>query len=836
MNDLERSKDNPLAEKYRRLYEQSKKAEEIYGSLLKSSPDPIVMYDLEGRATYVNPSFTTIFGWTLDEVEGKRIEYLPDMERDATMAVVEGLLRNGTPCSAFESKRLTKDGSLLDVSLSSSVYHDHEGNPAGILVILRDITRRKSAEAALRETHIELEKRVAERTSDLLKTNERLRSEIEERRRIEAALRAEKLRFQTVSEHAPLALVMLAEDGNFEYVNPRFEELFGYGIDEVPNGREWFRKAYPDPVYRRDVISTWVELLSRSVPGQLHSKVFAVRCKDGSEKIVDFKPVKLETGEYLMTCEDITERNRAAEALRKSEENFRMLYEESRRASEIYQSLINSSADAIIIYDMEGKTKFVSDSFTQMFGWTPAELKDEQIPYLPEEERDATMERISEVVERGIPCSGFESKRYTKDGRLLDVSIMASRYNDHEAKPAGMLVIVSDITSRKQAERALTESEERYRKLVEHLPDGVGVQVDGKVVFANQAARRLLSGDSDGELVGIPALDLFPEETREEVRIHLEEIAEKGIPGPLIERVVRRLDGVEVDVELTTIPMTFEGKPALLAVGRDISERKRVEEEIRRLNEELERRVIERTAQLEAANKELEAFAYSVSHDLRAPLRGIDGFSQVLLEEYLDVLDDQGQDYLKRVRSAAGRMAELIDALLKLSRVTRSEMRKEEVDLSRMARDLATELMDEEPGRSAEFIIAGGLRVQGDERLLKVALGNLFSNAWKFSSKRQHSRIEFGVRNKGEAVKPGSPVRRTFFVRDNGSGFDMTYFHKLFGAFQRLHGVHEFSGTGIGLATVQRIVRRHGGRVWAESVVEEGATFFFTLNDGGEQK
>lgn len=553
-----------------------------------------------------------------------------------------------------------------------------------------------------------------------------------------------------------------------------------------------------------------------------------VTCKDGTETKVARKKVHPRTADSAVIRDDV------AQALLRSEEKYRKLYEKSSRTSEIYRSLINSSADAIIIYDMDGRATFVSDSFTSTFGWTLEDVKDEPIPYLPEEERAATMERISEVVERGIPCSGFESKRYTKDGRLLDVSLMASRFNDHEGYPSGMLVIVSDITARKQAERALSESEERYRKLVEHLPDGVGVHVDGRVVFANPAGRRLLCGQSERELLGLPLMDLIPEETRSQIEDRLATIEEQGIPGPLTEHVIRRLDGVAIDVELATIPMTFEGKPALLTVGRDISERKRIEQDIRRMNEELEQRVRHRTAQLEAANKELEAFAYSVSHDLRAPLRGIDGFSQVLLEDYLDVLDDQGKDYLMRVRNAASRMGMLIDSLLKLSRVTRSEMRREVVDLSRLAHELATELREDEPVRCAEFIISDGLKVFGDERLLRIALGNLFGNAWKFSAQKEPTRIAFGVCPESRSFAPPQSRERVFFVQDNGAGFDMTYSHKLFGAFQRLHAIHEFSGTGIGLATVQRVIHRHGGRIWADSVVDGGATFYFTLNEGGD--
>jgi signal transduction histidine kinase len=250
--------------------------------------------------------------------------------------------------------------------------------------------------------------------------------------------------------------------------------------------------------------------------------------------------------------------------------------------------------------------------------------------------------------------------------------------------------------------------------------------------------------------------------------------------------------------------------------------------ELLQARDELEERVQERTAELSASKGELEAFSYSVSHDLRAPLRSIDGFSQALLEDYDDKLDDTGKDQLRRVRAATQRMSALIDDLLNLARVTRSEMKVETMDLAAMAQSIVSELQTGQPERRVEFVIQDGLVVNADPRLMRVVLENLLGNAWKYTSRRDSARVEVG--------RNGNNGKSTFFVRDDGAGFDPRYATRLFGAFQRLHSAAEFPGTGVGLATVQRIIRRHGGEIWAESEVQKGATFFFTLEKTEAEK
>ncbi len=266
-----------------------------------------------------------------------------------------------------------------------------------------------------------------------------------------------------------------------------------------------------------------------------------------------------------------------------------------------------------------------------------------------------------------------------------------------------------------------------------------------------------------------------------------------------------------------------QGKPRqYVAIRTDITARKCAEEQVRELNTKLEQRVVVRTAELAAVNKELEAFCYSVSHDLRAPLRGLDGFSQALLEDYGDKLGDEGQHLLQRIRAGSQRMGQLIDDLLNLSRVSRGELHREPVNLSGIAVDVLEELRSHDPHRDVTLRIADNLTADGDPQFLRVVLENLLGNAWKYTAKQPHATIEFGLDRDN-----GHP---SFFVRDDGVGFDMQYGDKLFTPFQRLHAMNEFPGTGVGLATVQRIIHRHGGRVWAQGEVNKGATFHFTLS------
>ena len=505
---------------------------------------------------------------------------------------------------------------------------------------------------------------------------------------------------------------------------------------------------------------------------------------------------------------DITERKRAEKASRASEERFRALFEQS--------------PDAIFVNTPDGRILDINPAVLQLFGGTREEMLLTRAAdlYADGEER-ARIER--ELGERGV-VRGAETRYRRADGSLIHTltSATAMRARDGSELYLGVL---RDITERKQTEERLRAASLYARSLIEASLDPlVTISPVGTITDVNHATEEVTGVARDG-LIGTDFADYFTDP--DQARTGYQQVLAEGLVRdyPL---TIRHRNGHTTDVLYNaTVYRNESGKvQGVFAAARDITERNRAEEEIRRLNVDLERRVKERTAELEAANKELEAFSYSVSHDLRAPLRGMNGFSQAVVEDYGHQLDERGRGYLNRIRAASQHMGKLIDDLLNLSRLTRGELHAEEVDLSALAEGVVEELRASEPARSVRWVIAPGVRAPGDPRLLRVVLENLLGNAWKFTGKRPTARIEFGAVTTPE----GDPA---FFVRDDGVGFDMAYGDKLFGAFQRLHPADQFEGTGIGLATVQRIVRRHGGRVWAEGRVEQGACFYFTLGKGG---
>jgi PAS domain S-box-containing protein len=396
---------------------------------------------------------------------------------------------------------------------------------------------------------------------------------------------------------------------------------------------------------------------------------------------------------------------------------------------------------------------------------------------------------------------------------------------DSEGKLLGAIVSLRDTHGQRQAEAERRRTEQRYRLIVEAAQEGIWtIDPQHRTTYANRYLAEMFGYTVD-EMMGKHINDFMDEEGHRIAAQNLE-LRRQGISDIHDMKFIRK-DGRTVWTLMSSNPMhDEEGRyTGALAMVTDITRRRAAEEQVHRLNAELEHRIAERTAQLEFSNRELEAFAYSVAHDLRAPLRSISNFTLTLTEDCSDKLDATGQDYVSRIRASAKRMSELIDGILALSRINRTEFEEVDVNLSALARSITEQLQRWQPQRTVRFRLQDELVDRGDVQLLRSVLENLLGNAWKFTRERPTAEIEFG------AIPAEDGKERVYFVRDNGAGFDMEFRDKLFGVFQRLHTQQEFEGNGVGLATVQRIIRRHGGRVWGEGQVGLGTCFYFTLHE-----
>ena len=419
------------------------------------------------------------------------------------------------------------------------------------------------------------------------------------------------------------------------------------------------------------------------------------------------------------------------------------------------------------------------------------------------------------ILEERLPFHEFEYPIFDDTGKVRWISASGVPIFDRNGVFRGYHGMERDISARKRSEAALGDAEERYRMLFEISPDGVAVTERGRIRYANHAFTRIAGARAPAELVGRQLSDLVHPEHQPVVLDQMERL-NAGLPfAGFVERKLLRGDGSSVDVEMGGSSFHQGDRILVQTYVRDISERKRAIAQIHELNERLEQRVVERTAELEAAVGELEAFTYTVSHDLRAPLRAMDGFSRILVEDFGSLLPPEGRDHAERVRGNAQRMGQLIEDLLSFSRCARHSLALQTVDMKSVAKKVIDELGPTAPGSTITLHDLPACR--GDPALLRQALINLISNAIKYSRKQEKPAIEVGFAD------------GAYYVRDNGVGFDMQYADKLFGVFSRLHRTEEFEGTGVGLAIVRRIIQRHGGTVSAEGKVGQGATFRFTL-------
>jgi PAS domain S-box-containing protein len=594
------------------------------------------------------------------------------------------------------------------------------------------------------------------------------------------------------------------------YASPSVKKTFGWEPQDL-EGRSVLENIHPEE--SEAVLKQVQEAVAQHLP--TIRQEFRYRCLDGRYKWLESETRLLyDSTDMFEGCvfgiRDITARRQAEEALD--------------REHNLLRTVIDHLPVAVYAKDLELQTTLSNQMEEERIGLSSGRATPtSEGPLADAADRFSREDR--RVLSQGEKILDQEVRITDPRGqpRILLTSRLPLR--DPEDRIIGLVGIGMDITRVKRTEEELFRERTFLRTVIDTSPNLVCVKkADGTFALVNQALADAY-GCTPDEMIGKKdtEFDRPPKEIERLVESDREVIAHQA-PRIIPEEKITFTDGKERWFTALKSPLRETDGPSdkILCVMMEITERKKAEEEVHRLNAELENRVKERTAQLEAANKEMEAFAYSVSHDLRAPLRSIDGFSQALQEDCAAALDDHGRDYLQRIRSASTRMGLLIDDLLKLSRLTREEMHKRKLDLTAMARDVLAELRESEKDRKVDCLIAEGLSARGDERLIHAVLENLLGNAWKFTARRKKAKIQFG----SEATAEGETV---FSVRDNGAGFNMEHVDKLFHAFQRLHTVREFPGNGIGLATAQRIIHRHGGRVWAEGESGKGAAFFFTL-------
>lgn len=661
--------------------------------------------------------------------------------------------------------------------------------------------------------------------------------------------------YQFLSKYANDMIFLMRQDGRILDANDRAVEQYGYTLEEM---RQMGVEDFLAGEAQGNFVHDWQKLRDNE------SLIFEAEHRRKDESLMQVEAsvrmVKAAGEEYAQCIlRDITARKSA-------ETQLRRLF-----------TAVEQSPVSIFITDGSGNVEYVNPKFTSVTGYSPAEIvgKNPRVlqsgSHSPAEYKDFWATIASGRVWQGE----FHNRR--KNGELYWEQSIVSPIVDQAGSITGFVALKEDITEKKAIDRAFRSVSRLYQVLGDINAEIVRA-VDEDALFSevchiivesdlfqmawvgmlDRASGTVNAvaqcGDSGDYLAGLKinihesegGLEPTAAAIREGRYVAVNDIQhdptaaawqdkalqqgyrasvvfplrKSGQPVGAIslyasdarvlsEDVLQLLDGLEYNISYALDSLAGKRLQAL------------AEQQVRTLNADLERRVAERTQQLDQANKELEAFSYSVSHDLRAPLRSIDGFSSALLNTYSGQLDAKGQDYLERVRRASQRMGDLIDDLLYLSRVTRSEICREPVDLSQMALQIVNELKESAPERVVKFIIAEDVRVNVDAKLMRIVLENLLGNAWKFTARRPQARIELGqVEQSGIAV---------IFVRDNGAGFNMDYAHKLFNPFQRLHGMHDFEGTGIGLATVHRIIERFGGRVWAEAKEGEGAAFYFTV-------
>lgn len=746
----------------------------VFGAWLVVTLNSALHGGVFAAGTYAYPILVAICGWTL----GMRITLALAILTIATEAIltiagIQGLISQ-TPAPApwqWAIHAVLLVGALGFVGFSIGAYDDQ-------IKYIRAL----SAELALKVADIEVKNREQEQQT---------------------------LHYRTLLDaqsDAGLGLFMVT-NRRITFTNDAACQILGYSREEMLALPSYTELLDPDDLKRV------AQNHERRVRGESFDNRYDVvmRTKSGERREGEITVAAIPGAEatgILIILADITERKQIDRELSLSREMF----------SHVFQS--NPTAVAISRVG-DGRYLDVNPSHCRLFGWSREEMVGRTSVELGLWPSQAQRESWATELRQTGQLRNLPVEMRDRNGRRLSVAVTAEIFSI--ADEPVVLSFVSDYTDLRQAEAGLRRSEERFGRVFQASPVATVISrlADGAYLDVNEAFTRQFGWERN-EVLATTALRLgiWPDPA-----VCARWIATLHATGAVrdFDVELRTRSGERRQCTISAELIDFDNEQCLIALIHDISDRHRAGDEVRRLNSELEERVLQRTMELTEANQELESFAYSISHDLRAPLRGIDGFSRLLQEEYEQRLDTQGREYLARVRRAAQRMGTLIDDLLELSRVTRQEMKRQPVDLSAICREVAAGLRQEQPERAVEVSIDPGCTCEGDPQLLRVLMENLLGNAWKYTRTTQDARIEFGVeRSQAEGD--------VFFIRDNGVGFDMAYAGKLFAPFQRLHNPNEFEGSGIGLASVWRVVRRHGGQIQATAEVGHGATFRFTLS------
>jgi PAS domain S-box-containing protein len=736
-------------------------------AIIESSDNAIYSKTIDGALiTSWNEGAERLFGYKAAEMIGQSGVSIIPQAFLAEENEFRGRVGKGEHIRSHETVRIAKGGRPIAVSMTVSPIRDSAGRIIEESAIVSDITERRRAEES-------------------------------------------RSRLAAIIESSDDAIISKKLDGTITSWNAGAEKLFGYQVAEmigqpitriIPPELQADEKEILDRLKNGGRIRSYETVRIAKDGRRVNTSLTISPIFDGEGKIIGASKI----------CRDISERKRDEVALRESEKRF--------------SEMFNSSPVATSLSTVrEGRYLDVNDAWAKMYERPRDDVVGRTVFDLNiwvDLDRRAAL--FAKLQERGI-VRDFEMELRSKSGRVVQISWSGTKVVI--GGESCLLGSALDITERKLAEEMLRASEAKFRTLVENIPQKILMKDRNCrwISISKNLARDF--GFRPEDVVGKTDSQLFTPELAakyhaDDVRImetgHVEELEEKYLA-----------EGKETWVNTIKTPVRNANGEivGVLGIFWDITERKQAQEALRTLNAELEQRVRDRTTALEASNKELEAFSYSVSHDLRAPLRAMDGFSMALLDDNAGKLDETAQGYLRRIRAGSQRMATLIDDLLNLSRVTRAKLLRESVDLTAMAEEIGGEFQKSQPERQVALIVAPGLAVYADRSTLRVVLNNLLGNAWKFTGRCAQARIEVGAQERDG--------QRIFFVRDNGAGFDMAYVDKLFGAFQRLHSTQEFEGTGIGLALVQRIINRHGGRAWAEGAVGRGATVYFTLEEKG---